>query len=68
MKRKWWRWGIANKALVLTMPARGSFGIRARHNGLGGGVGFILPHTALAWPHNAGVRLLPVKFHHSYCE
>lgn len=45
----------ANKALVLTMPARGNFSIRARHKRLGGGFGVVLPHTAPAWPHNAGV-------------
>ena len=47
-----------NKALVLTMPARGSFNMLSRHNGLGGFVGFVLPVRALAWPHNAGVRIL----------
>jgi len=50
--------GSANKALVLTMPARRSFGIIARHKGLGGGLGFVLPVRALAWPHNAGVSTL----------
>ncbi len=46
---------VANKALVLTMPALGNFGIIARHKGLGGGFGCVLPVRALAWPHNAGV-------------
>jgi hypothetical protein len=55
---------VANKALVLTMPARYSFGIRACHNGLGGGFSVVLPHTALAWPHNAGVR--PLIEHEHY--
>jgi hypothetical protein len=44
-----------NKALVPTMPARCSFYIIARLNRLGGLVGIVLPHTALAWPYNAGV-------------
>ncbi len=46
---------VANKALMLTMPALGNFCIMARHNGLGGGFGCVLPVRALAWPHNAGV-------------
>jgi hypothetical protein len=33
-----------------TKPARRSFGIRARPNRFGGGVGVFLPHTALVWP------------------
>jgi hypothetical protein len=40
-----------NKQMVLTMPARGSFYIIARHTGLGGGFGVVLPVRALAWPH-----------------
>ena len=39
---------MANKALVLTLPARRSFGIIARHKGLGGGFGFVLPVKARA--------------------
>ncbi len=46
---------MANKRLVLTMPARRSFSIRARHKGLGGSVGFVLPVRALAWLHKRGV-------------
>ena len=38
----------ANKALVLTLPARGSFHILARHTRLGGGLGFVLPLRARA--------------------
>jgi len=56
--RQYGRRQNANKALVLTMPARCSFGIIARHKGLGGGFGFVLPVRALAWPHNAGVSKL----------
>jgi hypothetical protein len=41
--------------LVLTSPARGNFGIIARHNGLGGGLSLVLPLKARAWPHNPGV-------------
>jgi hypothetical protein len=52
---------MPNKALVLTMPARGSFCIIARHKGLGGGFGCVLPVRALAWPHNAGVSKLTPK-------
>jgi hypothetical protein len=37
---------MANKHMVLTLPARGNFGIRARYKGLDGALGFILPHTA----------------------
>jgi hypothetical protein len=37
------------------MPACRSFKIIARHKGLGGYIGFVLPLRALAWPHNAGV-------------
>ena len=44
-----------NKRLVLTMPARRSFCICARHYGLGSGVGFVLPVRALAWPYKRGV-------------
>jgi hypothetical protein len=39
---------ISIKHMVLTLPARGSFSIRARHKRLGSGVGFLLPHTARA--------------------
>jgi hypothetical protein len=39
---------MANKRMVLTLPARGSFGIIARHTRLGGGVSLVLPHTARA--------------------
>jgi hypothetical protein len=31
---------------------------------LGGGFGFVLPHTALAWPHKRGVRVLRYNFPH----
>jgi len=41
----------ANKQMVLTIPARRSFYIIARHKGLGSGVGFILPVRARVWPH-----------------
>jgi hypothetical protein len=34
--------------MVLTLPALRNFEIIARHNGLGGGVGFALPVRALA--------------------
>jgi hypothetical protein len=34
--------------MVLTLPARGNFDIRARHKGLGCRVGFVLPVTARA--------------------
>ena len=33
----------ANKRMVLTLPARGSFRIRARYTGLGGGSNPVLP-------------------------
>ena len=33
----------ANKRMVLTLPARGSFSIIARHNGLGAGIGSVAP-------------------------
>ncbi len=49
--------GGANKALVLTAPALRSFGIIARHNRFGGGFGVVLPHTARARLHNAGVSI-----------
>ncbi len=48
----------ANKALVLTLPAGGSFGLRARHKGLGGFVGCLLPVVALVVLVNAGVSTL----------
>lgn len=44
-----------NKALVLTAPALSNFGILARHNRFGGGVGVFLPHTARERRHNASV-------------
>ena len=50
-----YRQRIANKRLVLTMPAHRSFCIRARYKGLGSGVGFVLPVRALAWPYKRGV-------------
>ncbi len=34
--------------MVLTLPALASFGIRARHNGLGGSFGVVLPVWAQA--------------------
>ena len=37
------------------------FGIIARHKGLGGGVGVVLPLRALAWPHKRGVSNLPCR-------
>jgi hypothetical protein len=40
--------GIANKQMVLTLPARGNFYIRARHKGLGSYGGCILPVRARA--------------------
>ncbi len=49
------RTSVANKALVQTAPARGSFGIRARHKRFGGCVGAFLPHRARVRLHNAGV-------------
>jgi hypothetical protein len=52
---------IANKHLVLTMPARRSFSIIARHNGLGVVFGFILPFRALAWPHKRSVSTLSYR-------
>ncbi len=53
----------ANKGLVLTPPAHGNFDMIARHKGLGGNSGFVLPHTARERPHNTGVgRPLRYKF------
>ena len=49
----------ANKALVQTAPALCNFGIIARHNHFGGGVGAFLPHRALVRLHNAGVSPHP---------
>ena len=46
----------ANKRLVLTPPARNSFGIIARHKGLGGNFSVFLPHRAREAQHNRGVR------------
>jgi hypothetical protein len=37
---------IANKKMVPTLPARGSFYIIARRKRLGGSFGCVLPHTA----------------------
>ena len=37
-----------NKVLVPTLPALRNFNIIARHKGLGGGFGFVLPVRALA--------------------
>lgn len=39
---------MANKGLVLTLPALRNFSIIARRKGLGGGVGFVLPVKARA--------------------
>jgi hypothetical protein len=50
---------ISIKHMVLTLPVRGSFSIRARHKGLGSGFGFVLPPTARAGQHNPGVGLRP---------
>jgi hypothetical protein len=38
----------ANKKMHVNLPALASFRIIARHNGLGGGFGLVLPHTARA--------------------
>jgi len=38
--------GKPNKQMVLTLPALRSFGIIARHKGLGSGFGFVLPLRA----------------------
>ncbi len=57
--------GAANKALVLTAPALGSFGIIARHHQFGGGVGAFLPHTARVQRHNASVSAL---LYTQYCK
>jgi hypothetical protein len=48
----------ANKALVLTAPARSSFGIIARRKRFGGGFGCVLPVRARVRRHNAGVSVL----------
>ena len=37
-----------NKRMVLTLPARRSFDIRARYKRLGGSVRLVLPHRARA--------------------
>jgi len=39
---------ISIKRMVLTLPARGNFGILARHKRLGGSVGLVLPLRARA--------------------
>ena len=43
-----WSRAWANKHMVPTLPARGNFHIIARHTGLGGGLGFVLPVKARA--------------------
>jgi len=45
--------------LQRTKTALGHFGIIARHYGLGGGIGLVLPVRARFWPLNRGVRPLP---------
>jgi hypothetical protein len=52
------RAAVANKALVQTAPALSNFGIIARHNRFGGGIGAFLPHRARKRRHNAGVSAL----------
>ena len=48
----------ANKRLQRTKTALGHFGIIARHYGLGGGIGLVLPVRARFWPLNRGVSAL----------
>ena len=48
----------ANKVLVLTLPARGSFNIIARRKRLGGGFSFILPLRARAGRTTQALALL----------
>jgi hypothetical protein len=52
---------ISIKALVQTVPALCNFHMIARRKGLGGGFGFILPHTARERLHNAGVSASTVR-------
>ena len=52
--------GGYNKRLVLTMPARRSFSIRARHKNWWC-FRFVLPVRALAWPHKRSVSLPSVS-------
>ncbi len=47
-----------NKALVQTAPALCNFEITARHTGLGGSFGVVLPVKARERLHNAGVSHL----------
>ena len=51
----------ANKALVLTAPARGNFGIIARHKCFGGGGGAFPPHGARARRQTLGVSDLATR-------
>jgi hypothetical protein len=59
---------MANKALVLTVPARGNFGIIARRKRFGGGVGAFLPQRARKRRHNAGVRSIFAIHYHAYSK
>ena len=46
---------ISIKSLVLTLPAHSNFDIIARHKGLGGYFGLVLPVRARVGPHKLGV-------------